>query len=997
VPAGRLWRDASGNLFGTTEAGGAFNGGSVFELPAGSGTIITLGSFNGATTGFDPWSGVVEDSSGNLFGTTIYGPAFGYGTVFEVKQGSGTITTLAAFNGTNGETPYNVSGLALDSSGNLFGTTLLTQAFNNGTVFEVQHGSGTITTLASFNFNNGSQPEAGLAMDSSCNLFGTTTGGGASRVGTVFELSFGFTLPSITTSTLANWTINQVGYNQTITANCGTAGITFSQTAGILPPGLTLNSSGVLSGTPTATGSFSFTVTATKSASATSSQSYTLTINPAVTITTTALSTGTSGTAYSQTVSATGGTGSLTFAVTAGTLPSGLTLSSSGVLAGTPNVGGSWSFTVTATDTVGAAAAQSFTATINPGPFSQYLVTILGSSTVQAGDSFQVTVQAADRYGNAVTSYSGPATVTATISPTSAASNFPITVPISSSGLGFFLANLQKTGSYTITVADKTNVYTGSAAPMMVTPGQAVNLRFATQPVSTPTGDVLPPVTAQVQDLYGNVVASDNSDTIMVGVASGPGAFTSGSTLTAMVHAGVANFNNLTLVNPGTYQLSALVPTLYTGPYSVAFSIVPLEVIPGSFAGTPSGFSLQLNAPILVNSVTPALYGRGASAGATVTPTVTLTQTTGTPPAGNTLPYPVPGSLIVNGATNTLTYVETDTSSLVNNGTPLLPDGVYVVHINSSGVNGLQALNSGGGYLDGTSTGTAGHDFTATFTVGAAASGADVLWVPATADGPGQPLSAPGMNKTGGGYPIYLNDTSGAVTNVQLTLSYDPTLLSVTGVTGASFSLSGSSTPGHAMLQYSGPALPAGRQTPIGFLTATVPSGTSASPVPYRAQDLLHLSGVSLNAGAISVATSDGLHLVAYVGDASGDGAYSSDDALRITRVLVQADTGFAAYPRTDPVIVADTGGSGFIPADAALQVNEAGVGVPAANLPVPPIPPGVVFHTAARYAYEAVMKTTNNTNHTNKRLLVAIALDDLDDLLAWQMLMPPSRRLLRR
>jgi hypothetical protein len=130
--------------------------------------------------------------------------------------------------------------------------------------------------------------------------------------------------------------------------------------------------------------------------------------------------------------------------------------------------------------------------------------------------------------------------------------------------------------------------------------------------------------------------------------------------------------------------------------------------------------------------------------------------------------------------------------------------------------------------------------------------------------------------------------------------------------------------------------------------------------------------------------------MVAYVGDASGDGAYSSDDALRITRVLLQADTGFAAYPRTDPVIVADTDGSGFIPADAALEVNEAGVGVPAANLPVPPIPAGVVFHPAVR-------TTTNNTNHTNKSLLAANSVDGLYDLLAWEMLTPPHHRLLRR
>jgi len=233
---------------------------------------------------------------------------------------------------------------------------------------------------------------------------------------------------------------------------------------------------------------------------------------------------------------------------------------------------------------------------------------------------------------------------------------------------------------------------------------------------------------------------------------------------------------------------------------------------------------------------------------------------------------------------------------------------------------------------------------TATFTINAAASGDEVLWIPATADGPGQALNAPGNNQVGGGYPISLNDTTGAVTNVQVTLNYNPALLIVTGVTGAHFTLLGSSTLGHAVLQYSGPALAAGSQMPIGFVTATVPAGTAENPTPYRAKDLLHLSGVSLNGGAIAVATGDGLRLVAYVGDGDGNGAYSSNDAVLVTRVSLQADAGFAAYPLVDPVIVADTDGAGFIPADAALQANEAGIGLPAANLASPPIPSGVVF-----------------------------------------------------
>jgi uncharacterized repeat protein (TIGR03803 family) len=671
---------------------------------------------------------------------------------------------------------------------------------------------------------------------------------------------------------------------------------------------------------------------------------------------------------YSQTVTTTGGTGPPTFSLT-GSPPPGLTLSSGGILSGTPMAAGSFSFTVTATDAAGVSASQAYTLTINPGSLFKYLVTIR-SSTFRAGDELLVSVQAADSFGNPVTSYSGPSSVTVSISPTSVGSSVPASVAINNNGLGYFLAMMQQAGTYTISVSSGSSA--GSSSPVIITAGPAAKLRFAGTPAATPTGDLLPVVGVQVEDLYGNVVTTDNTDSVTVGIGNGPGSFTSGSTLTATVHNGVATFNNLTLVTPGTYQLSAVVPGLYTGPNSNHFSVTPLQVLAGSFVGSPSGFTLQFNAPYLLSTTTPVLYGQGSGSAAPA-PSVIVTTDPGN--LSDRAAY-VAGSLAFNPAGNALTFLATNTTLQVNTGSPLLADGVYTVIVRSSAAtNGLQAANPGGGFLDGLGSGAAGSgDFTASFTVNAAAVHDDVLWIPDTADGPGQALSAPGMNQKGGGYPLYLNDSTGMVTSVQVTLAYDPMLLQVTGVTGAGFTLLSSSTPGHAVLQYSGPSLPSGTQKPIGFITATVPSGTTASPVPYHAKDLLHLSSVSLNGGTIPVATSDGLHLVAYVGDTNGDGTYSSDDALRITRVLLQADTGFAAYPSVDPVIVADTDGAGFIPADAALQVNEAGVGVPAANLPTPPLPSGVVFQRivpAIRHAVMAItlspdVNPTNNQKHMN-------------------------------
>jgi uncharacterized repeat protein (TIGR03803 family) len=98
-----------------------------------------------------------------------------------------SLTALASFNSTNGANPYGA--VIMDSSGNLYGTTFRGGASNCGTVFELAHGSGTITTLASFNGTNGQDPYDAVIMDSSGNLYGTTWYGGASHVGTVFELT----------------------------------------------------------------------------------------------------------------------------------------------------------------------------------------------------------------------------------------------------------------------------------------------------------------------------------------------------------------------------------------------------------------------------------------------------------------------------------------------------------------------------------------------------------------------------------------------------------------------------------------------------------------------------------------------------------------------------------------------------------------------------------------------------------------------------------------
>ena len=160
-------------------------------------------------------------------------------------------------------------------------------------------------------------------------------------------------------------------YSQTITASGANNSFTYSKSAGALPTGLTLSSAGVLSGTPTVSGVYTFTVTATDSSGCTGSQNYSLTINcPTISLSPggsnpQVLTAGTVGTSYTQTITASGAENSFTFSKTSGTLPTGLSLSSAGVLSGTPTASGTYTFTVTATDSSGCTGTQNYSLTMN--------------------------------------------------------------------------------------------------------------------------------------------------------------------------------------------------------------------------------------------------------------------------------------------------------------------------------------------------------------------------------------------------------------------------------------------------------------------------------------------------------------------------------------------------------------------------------------------------------------------------------------------------------
>jgi uncharacterized repeat protein (TIGR03803 family) len=191
-PNSRLIFDASGNLYGTTFSGGANGAGTVFKFTlAGAETVLY--SFKGGTDGANPIAKLAFDADGDLYGTTSAGGAYNGGTVFELSKAR-TETVLHSFgNGTDGTDP--VAGVTLTKKGYVLGTTAAGGASGDGTVFALTPSKSgwEETILHSFALGtDGGTPYAGLVYDQSGNLYGTTTAGGEGGEnggGTIFKLT----------------------------------------------------------------------------------------------------------------------------------------------------------------------------------------------------------------------------------------------------------------------------------------------------------------------------------------------------------------------------------------------------------------------------------------------------------------------------------------------------------------------------------------------------------------------------------------------------------------------------------------------------------------------------------------------------------------------------------------------------------------------------------------------------------------------------------------
>ncbi len=198
-PLGSLITDGSGNFYGTTETGGAYNLGTIYRLSA-NGTLTVLHSFGFVRAGQSvtaegqaPQGALLLAPDGNLYGTTGSGGVYGDGTIFRLNPATLAFATLASFeSGTTGSD--TTTGLATDGKGNFYGTTQSgnlsgTMADGEGALFVYNSVAGTLAPLVNFNDTDLESPISALLLAPDGNLYGSATYGGANGSGTFFQVN----------------------------------------------------------------------------------------------------------------------------------------------------------------------------------------------------------------------------------------------------------------------------------------------------------------------------------------------------------------------------------------------------------------------------------------------------------------------------------------------------------------------------------------------------------------------------------------------------------------------------------------------------------------------------------------------------------------------------------------------------------------------------------------------------------------------------------------
>jgi len=189
VPQSGVTLDKKDNVYGTTQIGGTYGWGTLYEITA-AGKYSILYNFAGGSDGLYPWNPPVLDKKGNLYGTTENGGSGGYGTVYMFDPKTSKKTILHNFYGgtSDGASPMD-GALVFDTEGNIYGTTMGGGTVGSGTIYELT-ADGTFTILHSFTDQpDGDDPEGNVVFDKAGNLYTTTYGGGTTTNGAVIKVT----------------------------------------------------------------------------------------------------------------------------------------------------------------------------------------------------------------------------------------------------------------------------------------------------------------------------------------------------------------------------------------------------------------------------------------------------------------------------------------------------------------------------------------------------------------------------------------------------------------------------------------------------------------------------------------------------------------------------------------------------------------------------------------------------------------------------------------
>jgi hypothetical protein len=381
----------------------------------------------------------------------------------------------------------------------------------------------------------------------------------------------------------AGWT--HTVYSDTLTESGGTSPFTWSVSSGSLPAGISLSADGTLSGTPTATGISSFTVEVTDANSQSAAQATSITISAGVSTTFAAPPAGRVGVAYTDTLTATGGTAPYTWSVNAGSLPPGITLTSAGVLAGTPTTAGSYPFTVNVIDQNSGIATASITLVVN----ATLTLTFAAPPAGQVGVAYTDTLTAAGGatpYTWSVSAGSLPAGLTLTTS-TGVVAGTPTTA-----GTFSFTVNVTDASSQTATKATSITIAGGllaitapaSAALPSAAPAATTTAQLGTVTVTDNRGIASASWTATVTAttfVTGGGTAPQTIPLTQVIYWSGPATATSGTGTFTPGEPAAANAVNLTA--PRTAFSLASASPVNSASWNPTLSV---SVPPGAVAGT---------------------------------------------------------------------------------------------------------------------------------------------------------------------------------------------------------------------------------------------------------------------------------------------------------------------------------------------------------------------------------------------------------------------------